>query len=72
VDVIQLAHHSCICVVYAVDEFSGGESLVSALLQDPFSSEVESIRISKRWEGREKDTRLDIECGDRVCTYHWF
>ncbi|KAF8499617.1 hypothetical protein F5888DRAFT_1802113 [Russula emetica] len=48
-------------VVYAVDEFSGGESLVSALLQDPFSPEAESVRISKRWEGREQDSRLDIE-----------
>jgi hypothetical protein len=49
-----------------VDEFSGGESLVSALLQDPFSSEVESVRISKRWEGREQDSRLDIEYGSYV------
>ncbi|KAI0279483.1 hypothetical protein BGY98DRAFT_1185979 [Russula aff. rugulosa BPL654] len=48
-------------VVYAVDEFSGGEALVSALLQDPFSPEIESVRISKRWEGREQDSRLDIE-----------
>ncbi|KAH9985813.1 hypothetical protein BJV74DRAFT_886171 [Russula compacta] len=48
-------------VFYAVDEFSGGESLVSALLQDPFSPEGESVRISRRWEGREKDTKLDIE-----------
>lgn len=49
--------------VYAVDEFSGGESLVSALLESPFSPEVESVRISKRWEGREQDSRLDIEYG---------
>lgn len=46
-----------------MDEFSGGESLVSALLQDPFSPEVESVRVSKRWEGREQDSRLDIEYG---------
>ena len=31
--------------VYAVDGFSGGESLVSALLQDPFSPEVESAQM---------------------------
>ncbi|KAI0256400.1 hypothetical protein BJV78DRAFT_1273232 [Lactifluus subvellereus] len=48
-------------VVYAVDEFSGGDALVSALLQDPFSPEVENVRISSRWEGHEQDTRLDIE-----------
>ena len=46
-----------------MDEFSGGEALVSALLQDPFSPEIESVRISKRWEGREQDSRLDIEYG---------
>ncbi|KAI9510941.1 hypothetical protein F5148DRAFT_1147222 [Russula earlei] len=48
-------------VVYAVDEFSGGESLVSALIEDPFSPEVESARISKRWEAHEQDSRLEIE-----------
>ncbi|KAF8260964.1 hypothetical protein EI94DRAFT_1810985 [Lactarius quietus] len=48
-------------VVYSVDEFSGGEALVSALLQDPFSPEAENVRITGRWEGREQDTRLDIE-----------
>ncbi|KAH9046088.1 hypothetical protein EDB84DRAFT_742205 [Lactarius hengduanensis] len=48
-------------VVYSVDEFSGGEALVSALLQDPFSPETENGRITRRWEGREQDTRLDIE-----------
>ncbi|KAI0295845.1 hypothetical protein B0F90DRAFT_1669978 [Multifurca ochricompacta] len=47
-------------VVYAVDEFSGGEALVSALLQDPFL-EAENARITSRWEGREQDTRLDVE-----------
>ncbi|KAI9455427.1 hypothetical protein BJY52DRAFT_1121925 [Lactarius psammicola] len=49
-------------VVYSVDEFSGGEALVSALLQDPFSPEAENVRITGRWEGHEQDTRLDIEC----------
>ena len=44
--------------------------LVSALLQDPFSPEVESVRISKRWEGREQDSRLDIEYGGYELTYH--
>ncbi|KAH9963836.1 hypothetical protein BC827DRAFT_1375221 [Russula dissimulans] len=48
-------------VVYAVDEFSGGESLVSALIQDPFSPEAESVRISRRWESHEHDSRLEIE-----------
>ncbi|KAI9442631.1 hypothetical protein H4582DRAFT_1929692 [Lactarius indigo] len=48
-------------VVYSVDEFSGGEALVSALLQDPFSPEEENRRITGRWEGREQDTRLDID-----------
>ncbi|KAH9062455.1 hypothetical protein EDB87DRAFT_304621 [Lactarius vividus] len=48
-------------VVYSVDEFSGGEALVSALLQDPFSPDAENERITGRWEGREQDTRLDIE-----------
>ena len=59
-------------VVYAVDEFSGGESFISALLQDPFSSEAESIRILRRWEGRGHGTRLDIECGGPVLTHYWF
>ena len=40
---------------------------MSALLQDPFSPEAENIRISKRWEGREQDSRLDIECVQRLC-----
>ena len=53
--------HSSLAV-YPVDEFSGGESLVSALLQGPFSPEVESERITKRWEGCVQGTRLDIEC----------
>ncbi|KAI0268870.1 hypothetical protein BC834DRAFT_968281 [Gloeopeniophorella convolvens] len=48
-------------VVYPVDEFAEGEELVTALLQDPFSSEEDNARIVKRWEGRERDTRLDIE-----------
>ena len=55
-----------------MDGFCGGESLVSALLQDLFSPEVESVRISKRWEGREQDSRLDIEYGGYVLTYLWF
>jgi hypothetical protein len=58
--------------VYPVDEFSGGESLVSALLQDPFSPEAESERITKRWEGHDQNTRLDIECGRIVFTSRWF
>lgn len=45
---------------------------MSALLQDPFSPEAENIRVLKRWEGREQDSRLDIECGGSVLTYHWF
>ncbi len=52
-----------------MDEFSGGESLVSALLQDPFSPEVEDARLLKRWEGREQDSRLDIEYGGYMLTY---
>jgi hypothetical protein len=62
--------HSSLAV-YPVDKFSGGESLVSALLQGPFSPEVESERITKRWEGRDQSTRLDIECGGIVFTSCW-
>ena len=68
----QLGRAHASFLVYAVDEFSGGESFVSALLQDPFSPEAENIRVLKRWEGREQDSRLDIECGGSVLTYHWF
>ena len=60
--------HSSLAV-YPVDEFSGGESLVSALLQGPFSPEVESERITKRWEGHDQSTRLDIECGGIMFTF---
>jgi hypothetical protein len=56
--------------VYSLDEFSGGEALVSALLQDPFSPEAENARIVSRWEGREQDTRLDIECASFMLPYH--
>ena len=57
----ELRAHTSSFVVYSVDEFSGGETLVSALLQDPFSPEADNARIAGRWEGREQDTRLDIE-----------
>ena len=56
--------------VYSIDEFSGGEALVSALLQDPFSPEAENARITGRWGGREQDTRLDIECAGFIPNYH--
>jgi hypothetical protein len=49
-------------LVYPVDEFFGGDALVSALLQDPFSLEAENVRISSRWGGRERDNSIDIEC----------
>jgi hypothetical protein len=56
-----------------VDEFSGGDALVGALLQDPFYREEENARISSRWEGREQDTRLDIECGSYTLSFTlWF
>lgn len=55
--------------MYSVDEFSGGEALVSALLQDPFSPEVENVRITSRWESRGQDTRLDIEYASFLLTY---
>jgi hypothetical protein len=58
--------------VYPVDEFSGGESVVSALLQDPFCSEAESVRITSRWEGHEQNTRLDLECAGCSSSYHSF
>ena len=66
----DLRSHVTAIVVYSIDEFSGGEALVSALLQDPFSPDAENARITGRWEGREEDTRLEIECASFVLTYH--
>jgi hypothetical protein len=48
--------------VYSADEQAGGAALVHALLEDPFSSEVDSAIIHQRWEGKRDLSRLDIQC----------
>ncbi|KAI0043668.1 hypothetical protein FA95DRAFT_1681772 [Auriscalpium vulgare] len=47
-------------VVYPLDEYAGADVLVSALLEDPFSSSEENERVRNRWEGLEGIDRLVI------------
>lgn len=43
-------------LVYAVDEWSGGRDLVTALLADPLASNtLEEERLQKRWKDQSQE-----------------
>lgn len=50
------------CAVYSVDEQAGGDAVVQALLEDPFSSEADLKKVRGRWSGRDGAGRIDIRC----------